>query len=276
MEEARQQALFRKDAITAFKALSKVDLSLYSITADKLGIQMETVDDAWTRFKNHVDITSRESHQLMDVTKAVFDRSEKPEGVEWLEALRASGEMDAEWFEGYVEAAHGALEAYKEDTITLEELDTKLELPEAPVRPDASRLDPEHSFNSHSQYRKTIPVEDRFVEVNDRQIGGYTKSSKADTDEGSGTTLQLTHRSKESNKPGSSASRNTRKPKRTQFKADQLADRYEQEQREAEEKAASTLSWAEVVKKPAPSAATQASSADDGQSTEAVQSVQSG
>jgi hypothetical protein len=82
MEEARQQALFRKDATTAFKALSKVDLSLYSNTANKLGIQMEMIDDAWTRFKNNVDITSRESHQLMDVSKADFDRSEKPKGAE--------------------------------------------------------------------------------------------------------------------------------------------------------------------------------------------------
>jgi hypothetical protein len=214
----------------------------------------------------------------MDVSKVVFDRTEKPKGVEWLEALRVSGDMDAVWFEGYFDAAHDALEAYKEDTITLEGLDTKLELPEAPVRPDVSYLDPEYSFNSHSEYRKSLPVEDRLVEVNHGQIGGYTNSSKTNTDEGTGTrtTSQLTHKSKEFNKPGSNASRNTRKPKRTQFTAGDLAARVEQEKREAEEKAASTLSWAEVVKKPAPSAVTQASSADDGQGTEAVQSVQSG
>lgn len=274
MEEARQQALFRKDAITAFKALSKVDLSLYSNTADKLGIQMEMIDDAWTRFKNAVDIASRESYQLMDVTKVVFERSEKPEGVEWLEALSASGEMDAEWFEGYVEAAHGALEAYKEDTITLDELDTKLELPIAPVRLDTFHLDPEYLFNSHSQYRKSLPVEDRFVEVNDRQMGGYTNSSIANTNGGTVATSQLTHRSKTNT---ATTGNNRKKPKRKQFTADQLAAQFELKKREDQEKAASTLSYAEMLRKPAPSAATQAtaSSADDGQGTEAVPSVQS-
>jgi hypothetical protein len=212
---------------------------------------MEMIDDAWTRFKNNVDITSRESHQLMDVSKADFDRSEKPKGAEWLHALSVSGQLDAAWFEEYVEAAQDALEAYKKDTITLQELDTRLELPEAPVRPDVSHLDPEYSFNSHSQYRKSLPVEDRFVEVNDRQIGGYTNSSKADTDEGTGTTLQLTHSSKESSKPGNSATRTTRKkPRRKPFTADQLAAQHQA----ALEKEKSKLTYAEMLSKPAPSA----------------------
>jgi hypothetical protein len=272
MEEARQQALFRKDAITAFKALSKADPSLYSTTADQLGIQMESIEDAWRGFYNDVDIGSQESYQRMDVSKVVFDRTEKLKGVEWLEALRVSGDMDAVWFEGYFEAAHDALEAYKEDTITLEELNTKLELPEAPVRPDVSHLYPEYSFNSHSQYRKSLPVEDRFVEVNDRQIGGYTNSSKANTAVGTGTTSHLTHRSKTSSRTANTATTgsNRRKPKRQQFKAGDLAAQLEQRKMEA----ASRLSYAQALKKPAPSAATLASSADDGQSTEAVQSVE--
>jgi hypothetical protein len=187
--------------------------------------------------------------------------------------------MDAEWFEGYVEAAHGALEAYKEDTITLDELDTKLELPEAPVRPDASRLDPEHSFNSHSEYRKSLPVEDRFVEVNHGQIGGYANSSKANTAVGTVTTSHLTHRSKTSSRTANTATAgsNRKKTKRKPFTAGELAARVEQEERDAQEKATSTLSYAEMLRKPAPSAATQAtaSSAEDGKGTEAVQSVQS-
>jgi hypothetical protein len=272
MTQAKEQAQFLRDAITSSKALSKTDPSLYSTSHEMLGPRLERVGaKAWKQFCDNVTGNYKKTLIGMEETETDFKQSANDHGLRWLDLLYESAIMDMARFKGYVVPAEKGFKEYREGTITLDELDTKLELPEAPVRPDVSHLGPEYSFNSHSEYRKTLSAENSFIEVNDRQIGGYTNASKVDTvGEGTGTTSQLTHRSKTSSRPAKTATTgNRKKTKRGRFTADQLAA----EHREDREKEENKPTYAEMLRKSAPTATSETSGGEESKGTDSDPSV---